>query len=453
MNFASIEFIFIFLPIVLLLIEIFNDKKKYILIISSIIFMFLAEGFFILMVSVIALFNFLIAKNLSIKKRGYLLFFGISINLFILFIYKYLIFFNNIFNFYNGSIKILLPIGISFITFHSISYLVDVYKKKIPYEKDFANFYLFIFMFPQVIAGPITRYSNIYLKLKTLTSRFYNIGVYYFIIGLTQKILIADQLGKYVNEVYSLPVKLISSIDSFLAPIIYLFQLYFDFSGYSHMALGLGFFIGVKLPKNFNFPLMSYSVGEFWKRWHISLSSFIKDYLFIPINTILNIKKNDNSLFYFLSILICFLLSGLWHGANLTFVIWGMLNAFFVILEKIFNINKKNFVTKLYFCISIVVCFIYFRSSSISFANDLIINLFINNFNNVVIEQFINIRFLLTLLIAYIFSIKNNCLFFRGIYRRNSHKLYFNIIGLFLIYILLSELILNTFNPFIYFKF
>ena len=451
MVFSSLEFIFLFLPILLGLIFLFPSYKKIILILFSVLFMYIAEGFFILTVSFLALFNFLLVKlELSKFRLGI----GIFINLSILFIYKYLNFFNSLFNFTDKIIIVALPLGISFITFHAISYLVDVYRKKVPVEKSFSDFYLFMFMFPQVIAGPITRYSNVYKKIKILSNKYYDLGIYYFILGLSQKILIADQLGKYVDEVYSLSVNLISSFDSFFVMFLYMLQLYYDFSGYTNMAIGLGFFIGVKLPINFKFPFSSYSISEFWHRWHISLSSFIRDYLFIPINKVFGISKNENSLRYYLSIMFCFILSGLWHGANLTFVLWGLIHGCLVVFEKALKINRRNIFSKTYFILALCISFVYFRSEDITFANNLIAN--IVNFDsseNYIFLQFLNVKFLFMLIASIIFVDKYYCLLARNILRKlnNSKIIYFLLIPLF--YILVNEMLINSYKPFIYFRF
>lgn len=451
MVFSSLEFIFLFLPLFLFCINLSKKYKKFFIIFFSVLFMYIAERNFILVVSIIALFNFYLAHYLYNKK---ILFFGIFFNLSLLIYYKYLIFFNSIFNLTDKLLVVALPAGISFITFHSISYLVDVYSKKIDYEKKFFDFYLFIFMFPQVIAGPITRYSNVYKKIKILSNRYTLLGIYYFLIGLFQKIIIADSLGQYVDDVYNLPTNLLSSIDSILGPSIYILQLYFDFSGYSHMAIGLGFIIGVKLPKNFNFPLESNSINEFWRKWHISLSSFIKDYLFIPLIKFFKVTQGTRNFNYFLCILICFLLSGLWHGASFTFIVWGFIHAFFAIIEKIFNINKKNIITKIYFLFLLVISFVFFRSESISQAISIINNLFIfTDINNYLIIKYLNYKFLFILLLAFFLSNRFAISILRQKLRNLRFKLIFKFSIFIIIFFMLGELLVKTYNPFIYFRF
>jgi len=310
-------------------------------------------------------------------------------------------------------------------------------------------------MFPQVIAGPITRYSNIYKKIKTLSNKYFKLGIYYFIIGLFQKLIIANHLGEYVDEVYQYPIDFISSVDSYLVSLIYILQLYYDFSGYSHMAIGLGYIIGVKLPRNFFFPLESYSISEFWKRWHISLSSFIKDYLFIPINKLFNIRAHANNYYYFLSVFICFFLSGLWHGPNFTFIVWGTIHALFVILEKFFKFeNKRNIITKLYFIFILSISFIFFRSNNLTQAFELIEKIFIlNSLENYIILKYLNIKFIIILFLSVLFS-QNTIIHKLRIMHKKISKIFLGHFILFgLILLLLSELLITTYKPFIYFKF
>ncbi len=451
MIFSSIEFIFFFLPLFLFA-NLFTRFKKLFIILFSIFFMYVAEGYFIFILSLIAFVNYILAR--FVEKKSFL-FFGIIFNLSFLIFYKYLNFLNEIFLFTNEYFDVLIPLGISFITFHTISYQVDVHRKKITFEKNFFDFYLFIFMFPQVIAGPITRYSNIYKKIKNLSNRYFKLGIYYFIIGLFQKLIIANHLGEYVDEIYKYPIQFISSVDSYVVSLLYVLQLYYDFSGYSHMAIGLGYIIGVKLPKNFFFPLESYSISEFWKRWHISLSSFIRDYLFIPINKLLNIGPHVKNNYYYLSIFICFLLSGLWHGPNYTFIVWGIIHAFFVILEKFFKFeNRRNILTKIYFISVLSISFIFFRSNNITQAFELIEKLFIlNNLENYLILKYLNVKFIIILFLSVLFSQNTTIFKLRIMHKKISKSFVGHFILFILIFLLLCELLITTYNPFIYFKF
>ena len=403
MLFSSLEFLFIFFPFFLLSLYLLKRYKKLVIISFSIFFMYIIEQEFIFYLTLICLFNFYISRFLINKNKRKILVLSIFINLLILIYYKYLNFFLDTFNFSTLE-HVILPVGISFISFHSISYLVDVYDKKIQPEKNFSNFFLFIFMFPQIISGPITRYSKVYKSIYLLKTLYNNVGLYYVFLGLCQKVLIADYLSIYVNNFYSLNnfQTGLNGLDSLLVAGIYMFQLYFDFSGYSHIAIGLGLIMGIRLPKNFNFPLSSFTIGEFWKKWHISLSTFIRDYLFIKINKAFKIKPNENNYKYFLSIIFCLSLSGIWHGANFTFLIWGILHGILISFEKIFNLDKKrNFILKLYFILSVCFTFVFFRSPTIEFANETIYAMFFKfNFMEAIILQHLNFRMYFTLLLC-----------------------------------------------------
>jgi len=381
---------------------------------------------------------------------------AILINLFILIYFKYLNFFLDILNLSNIN-SIILPAGISFITFHSISYLIDVYDKKILPEKKFSNFFLFIFMFPQVISGPITRYSKVYKSINLLKNFYFKYGIYCILLGLFQKIIIADHLALYVNEFYSDKNFLfgINGADSLLVSFIYIFQLYFDFSGYSHIAIGLALIMGIRLPKNFNFPLSSFSISEFWKKWHISLSTFIRDYLFIKINKLFNIQARENTPKYFGSIVICMVLSGLWHGANFTFLIWGLIHGLLICLEKYFNFILLNrIILKIYFIISLSLSFIFFRSESINQAFTIITSIFENfNLNEMLIYQYFNIKFFLILCMCLFFSSKKNKLIIYNFRKFLIKNLFGRILLTLMLLFLFTEILTQNYSPFIYFRF
>lgn len=453
MVFSSVQFLFLFLPIFLLFLFLFKKYKKIIVILFSVIFMYLIEKNFIFFLSLICLFNFFLAKKIYSKK---ILFFGIFTNLSILIYYKYLNFFLESLN-YSTIDHIVLPAGISFITFHSISYLIDVYDKKINAEKNFSNFFLFIFMFPQVISGPITRFSKVYKSLNILKNFYFKNGVYLIYIGLLQKVIIADFLSLYVDEFYSernLQVGL-NGFDALMVGTVYILQLYFDFSGYTHIAIGLGLIIGVRLPKNFNFPLSSNTVSEFWKRWHISLSSFIRDYLFIKINQKFKIGAKENSIKYFYSILFCMSLSGIWHGANQTFLVWGFSHGLLICFEKIFNLEKQNKIfLKIYIIFALSFTFIYFRAPSVEFAYQAIRSITANfELFDAIIHKYVNYRFILTIFLSLFFINANNKYRLLSIKRYMLSSKVGNCFLILLTIFLFFELVSQNFAPFIYFRF
>ena len=234
--------------------------------------------------------------------------------------------------------KVALPIGISFFTFQSITYTLDVYRGVTPPSKKLTDYVLYIMMFPQLIAGPIVNYNSVAGQLVERTSTMEDrvVGFYRFVIGLSKKVLVANTMAAFADQVYGLQYTELSTATAWIGSLAYTFQIYFDFSGYSDMAIGLGKMMGFKFPENFNNPYTSRSITEFWKRWHMTLGNFIMNYLYIPLGG--NRKGKGRT---YLNLWICFLLSGLWHGASWNFVLWGAFHGFFIVLEKLINGKKK----------------------------------------------------------------------------------------------------------------
>ncbi|OVE72829.1 hypothetical protein BVX93_02025, partial [bacterium B13(2017)] len=262
---------------------------------------------------------------------------------------------------------IALPIGISFFTFQKMSYLIDIYRGTAKQASSFFNYALYVALFPQLIAGPIIRYHDVANQIdnRTHTSQQFFYGIWRFCIGLGKKILIANTLGMVVDSVFSTPHIEITCILSWFAIIAYAFQIYFDFSGYSDMAIGLGRMMGFHFLENFNRPYRSLSITEFWRRWHISLSNWMKEYLYIPLggNQVGKIRSYAN-------LWIVFLISGLWHGASWNFVIWGGFHGFFLTVDKLFWLKKSKNITpvikrSLTFII-VLFSWVLFRSETLS---------------------------------------------------------------------------------------
>lgn len=339
MLFNSIEFIFIFLP--LAVIVYFILLKKHLLTASK-AWLIAASIFFynwwnpkytpVLLFSII--FNFAAGNSLSGKKikikfpRKSILVFSIIVNLAVLGYFKYMNFFigniNSVFNAHIPFFKIVLPLGISFFTFQQITYLCDSYKN-LTKEYDFLNYALFVSFFPGLIAGPIVhhkeimpQFSNIYTKV--LKNKNLSLGLFLFIIGLAKKVILADTFSAYVATGYC-PHTDISIVEGWLIMLSYTFQIYFDFSGYTDMALGISKMLNIELPQNFNSPYKSSSIQDFWRRWHMTLSRFLRDYVYIPLGG----SRNGESKTY-VNLFLTFLLGGLWHGASWMFVIWGALH-------------------------------------------------------------------------------------------------------------------------------
>ncbi|WP_242850933.1 MBOAT family O-acyltransferase, partial [Clostridium sporogenes] len=288
----------------------------------------------------------LIIDKLKDKKRfkKFFLLIGIILNLVLLFYYKYYDFaIGNINRISNATFpykEIALPIGISFFTFQGMSYIIDIYRKDARVNKNIFSVALYISFFPQLIAGPIVKYKDIdnQIRKRKETMEYFSYGIERFVIGLSKKVIIADTVAGIADTIFSLSNVGIDQPTAWLGAICYTFQIYFDFSGYSDMAIGLGYLFGFKFMENFNYPYISKSITEFWRRWHISLSTWFKEYLYIPLGG--NRKGNT-----YLNLFIVFLVTGLWHGASWNFIAWGIWNGVFIIIEKI--INKKRWYIKI----------------------------------------------------------------------------------------------------------
>lgn len=352
MIFSSILFLLYFLPAFLLLYALAPKKAKNpILLASSIFFYSWGAPKFIFVILGTTLLDFFLVKKIagsdSIKARKLFLTLSISVNVGLLFYFKYVNFFIENFNtvFHQLGlaqipwVSVILPIGISFYTFETITYVVDVYRKEHEPQKNFWDYLLYILFFPKLIAGPIVRYNDF---AKQLQSHFANEnlsnriqGLIRFIIGLSKKVLIANQLGLVADNVFIWDYELLDSFSAWMALLAFSFQLYFDFSGYSDMAIGLALMLGIKIPENFDNPYVSKSVTEFWRRWHISLGSWMKNYLYIPLGGNQSSKKSR----IYLNLWLVFIASGFWHGASWNFILWGAYHGIFLILER--TILKK----------------------------------------------------------------------------------------------------------------
>lgn len=350
MVFSSLQFIFIFLPIFLLLYYIFPSKyRNAILFIDSIVFYSIGTLdhplYILLMLWSIAI-NYFIALGMEKfeKQNKFLLIIGIIYNFGWLFVFKYSDF---IFTGINMALKsilpqqnvsiplwnLVLPIGISFYTFQIVSYLADVYKKTCPAEHSIINLGTYICMFPQLIAGPIVTYNSIREQLvnRTYSSHKIRAGIQFFILGLGVKVLLANPLGNLWSDITNIGFDSISSILAWMGIFAFSFQIYLDFLGYSLMAIGLGLLLGFKLPQNFKHPYLALSMTDFWRRWHITLGSWFREYVYFPLG-----GSRDGNLTTIRNLLIVWMLTGLWHGAHLNFLIWGFFLFMIITIEKFF---------------------------------------------------------------------------------------------------------------------
>ena len=462
MVFTSINFLYYFLPTVLILYFIVPKKyKNLLLLISSLLFYFYGEPKYIILMIIEIVLAYFEARLIEKYKSKEIFIFSIFIHVLLLCIFKYTNFLitniNGIFNTNITLLNIVLPIGISFYTFQIISYLVDVYKGKVKAQKNFISLATYVSLFPQLIAGPIVRYETINDELDNRKQTFndFSSGISRFIIGLSKKVLIANILGELCNIFILSNEKTI--LFYWIYGISYSLQIYFDFSAYSDMAIGLGRMFGFHFMENFDYPYISKSITEFWRRWHISLSSWFKDYVYIPLG---GSKKGTFKLIR--NILIVWLLTGLWHGSEWTFVIWGMFIGILLVIEKLL-LNKyieklPSIVRRIYTLFIIMISFIIFSGSNINESFNNIVGLF--NFSNPFINRF-TIHYLkdygLVLIIAIFLStpiLKNT------IIKLKENKKINNIINILEIIVLLillvivtSYLIDSSYNPFLYFRF
>jgi len=372
MLFSSIPFLFYFLPIVIALYFVVPKKlKNTVLLLSSLFFYGWGEPKFLIfmLISITQgyVFGLLIEKFSGKKLSKVFMIISVLLSLSLLVYCKYTDFFIENFNALTGMsvplLGIVLPIGISFYTFQILSYSVDVYRGDTKAQRSFINLAAYVAMFPQLIAGPIVRYSDIALQLENRTHSFEKaaLGVRRFAVGLSKKILVANLLGELVSIFKASGDQ--SVLFYWLYAFAYLFHIYFDFSGYSDMAIGLGKIFGFDFLENFNYPYISSSITEFWRRWHMSLGSWFRDYLYIPMGGNRVSKPR-----FFLNIFVVWMATGFWHGAEWTFIVWGLMFAVILIIEKMFLLNflKKTYALKhIYVLLLVIISFIVFDAASL----------------------------------------------------------------------------------------
>ena len=375
MVFSSLEFIFRFLPVFMLIYYIVPAYwKNAVLLLGSIVFYAFGEPKYVLLIIVSVLVNYFIARGIGKRDkgiaRGLLVMVDIIYNIGLLAVFKYLAFIieniNNIGGYSFEIPKIALPLGISFFTFQILSYVIDVYRRRIPYDRSLVDLGTYILMFPQLIAGPIVTYSEVALDLKCRQKRLADLeqGLKPFIIGLAMKVLLANNLGTIWSNVGTAGYENISTPYAWIGALAYTFQIYFDFAGYSMMAVGLGRMLGFSLPENFNHPYAAVSVRDFWGRWHITLTNWFREYLYIPLGG--NRKGRTRT---YVNLLLVWFVTGLWHGAAWNFVLWGLYYFCFIAIERIFlgKLLRKlpKFIGWLYTMLVVVVGWIMFAVNGV----------------------------------------------------------------------------------------
>lgn len=361
MIFSSIYFIYYFLIIFLILYFITPKKfKNYTLLLGSLFFYFYGDSKYIVLLLISSLVNYILGRLISKKNKKLFLIIGLIFNFGLLFYFKYFNFFlsniNSLFKTNINLFSIVLPLGISFYTFKNASYLIDVYKNRVNSEKNFINYFTYIAMFPSLIQGPIVRYKDIDLKDKKISFDNFAMGVERFIIGLSKKVILADTLAKLVTSLTNMEVQTVVSL--WVKATSDIVKLYLDFSGYTDMAIGLGLMIGIKIMENFDYPLSTYSITSFWRKWHISLSSWFKDYIYIPLGG--NRKGKFRKYF---NIFVVWFLTGLWHGASWNFILWGLYFGTILVIEKRFFLKffeKHKIIGNMVTNILVVIGFVFF---------------------------------------------------------------------------------------------
>ncbi len=433
------------------------------LLLASLVFYSWGEPYFVFLMIISIVINWLLGLSIDrIRSHSkFMLVIAIASNLAILGYFKYVGFGIEIIN---NVLKrellpipdIRLPIGISFFTFQSISYLVEVYRKESKAQTNIINTALYISFFPQLIAGPIVKYKDINMQIenRTITGGGIAYGFRQFIYGLSKKVLISNILGKSVDIIFSMNVSMLDGKTVWIASIFYTFQIYYDFSGYSDMAIGLGKMFGFNIPENFNYPYLSLSICDFWRRWHISLGSWFKEYVYIPLGG--NRKGNFRT---YSNLAITFFLTGLWHGAGINFIIWGFYHGFFSLMERLCLkriLEKYKIISHIYLLFIVNFGWVLFRSETLSKALLLVMRMIMPwkyNEYNISIWEYANFYTLFTSACAIIGM---------GFLQKIIPSKYINwwklsvpefIYCACLLIISIATIASNTYNPFIYFQF
>lgn len=484
MVFSSIVFLFLFLPLVLSAYFLVNKKQRnLVLLLASLVFYYWGEGKYVFVLIAYMVANYFFGRYIETYQsaktpRGtrhaqliFILSLCFNLGLFILF--KYVNFFVNSYNdlvagsVYTITIRhIHLPIGISFFTFQALSYVMDVYRKDVKASTNLIDFSMYKAFFPQLIAGPIVRYRDVSRQVveRITTTKTMSAGIKRFIIGLAKKVLIANSLASFVDQVFEMPLDTLSTGIAWFGIVCYALQIYFDFSGYSDMAIGLAKMFGFDFLENFNYPYMARSIREFWRRWHISLSTWFRDYLYIPLG-----GNRGSVARVFGNLLIVFLLCGLWHGASWTFVLWGLWHGLFLVLERTTfgRVLDSSFtpIRYLYTILVILIGWVFFRAETVSYALSYLKVMFGFTMNHPFPVTLFNAKTILALVLGLIGStpfISNLQNYYeRGLSDNGRSRTALHVPAEPVILVFVSILFLvcviflsyDTYNPFIYFRF
>lgn len=462
MVFTSISFIYYFLP--LLLIFYFVVPKKFrniILLMFSVLFYFYGEPKYILLMLIEVLISYVVGLLIDKYKSKNILIIGIFIHVLLFGIFKYFNFViinvNNLFHSNLNLLNVVLPIGISFYTFQIISYEIDVYNKKVNVQSNILKYFLYVFLFPQLIAGPIVRYQDVNNEIdnRNVTFEMFANGLRRFIIGLSKKVIIANNLGELCNIYLNLGDK--SVLFTWIFAISYMLQIYFDFSGYSDIAIGLGKMLGFNFPENFNYPYMAKSITDFWRRWHMTLSSWFRDYVYIPLG-----GNKKGVLKQIRNILIVWSLTGLWHGASWNFIVWGLYFGILLILEKFilkkYFSNVPKFIKGIYTLFLVMISFVIFQGDNLSNDFNIIKGLF--GLNGELFINNVTLYYLKGYVLFIVLGVISSTNYVKNLVIKISNgkgKKIINILEpiylLILLIIVTMYLIDSSYNPFLYFRF
>lgn len=468
MVFSSVIFLFTFLPITLLLYYIVpRCLKNIVLLLCSLVFYAWGEPVYVILMIFSIVFNYFMGRDIDFnrddplaKKRSVVL--AIVVNLLILGFFKYYGFLiDSVNSVFHSSIpykELALPIGISFYTFQTLSYIIDVYRGKTPVQKNIIYFGVYVSMFPQLIAGPIVKYIDVeqQLRQRKESLNLFGTGMMYFIRGLGKKVLIANNIGMLFTTISEMDLGSISVVTAWLGAFAYTFQIYFDFGGYSDMAIGLGKMFGFNFMQNFNYPYISKSITEFWRRWHISLSTWFKEYVYIPLggNRVSSVKHIRN-------ILVVWFLTGLWHGASWNFVVWGMYYGILLLFEKYILSKVLNrlpgFVQHIYALFFVVIGWVFFFSPDLQYAVSYIGLMFGKGASGFMGTA--GAYYLLTNLLLFMIAIIGSTpivhqVFKALIFKPRRKRIKSAVAVYILIFIIVVAYLVNaTYNPFLYFRF
>lgn len=467
MVFSSLNFIFVFLPLLLIVYMAVSKKyKNLVLLIAGLIFYAWGEPVYLWVMLVSSLVDFsagiYIGKSDNQKKRRLVLILSMIVDLGFLFVFKYSGFavrtFNSIFGSDITPPDLPLPIGISFYTFQSMSYTIDVYLKKVKTQKNFINYLTYVSLFPQLVAGPIVRYDDVAeeIESRSVNADKFGEGAGYFIKGLGKKVLLANNVGMLWTSIKGMDLSEISVLTAWLGILAYTFQIYYDFSGYSDMAIGLGKMFGFDFPVNFDHPYQSASITEFWRRWHITLGAWFRTYVYIPLG---GNRKGKFKMYRNLAIV--WLLTGFWHGASFNFIIWGAFYGFLIIIEKagFLKILEKMplIVSRVYTFVLVMIGWVFFDTENLSQAGQYLKAMFAGNGLSDSLSLYQLRSYIIILLICAVGStelLKKTAGKISGIKKMEKAScLLVPVLQICIFLLCVCFLVDPSYNPFLYFRF